>query len=42
MTGGREAVLGRVRAALGPAVEVPEVPRAYRAGGRPAVPAATR
>jgi L-lactate dehydrogenase complex protein LldG len=33
MTGGREAVLGHVRAALGPAVEVPEVPRAYEQAG---------
>jgi L-lactate dehydrogenase complex protein LldG len=31
--GGREAVLARVRAALGPAVEIPEVPRAYRQAG---------
>jgi L-lactate dehydrogenase complex protein LldG len=30
---GREAVLARVRAALGPAVEIPEVPRAYRPAG---------
>ena len=30
MSGGREAVLARVRAALGPAAAVPEVPRAYR------------
>ncbi len=30
VSGGREAVLARVRAALGPAAEVPEVPRAYR------------
>jgi len=31
----REAVLARIRAALGPAPDVPEVPRAYRgAGGR--------
>ena len=29
----REAVLARVRAALGPAPEVPEVPRAYREAG---------
>ena len=29
----REAVLARVRAALGPAIEVPEVPRAYREAG---------
>ena len=33
MSGAREAVLARVRAALGPAVEVPEVPRAYRVAG---------
>ncbi len=33
MSGGREAVLARVRAALGPAVEIPEVPRAYRQAG---------
>jgi len=33
MTGAREVVLARVRAALGPAVEVPEVPRAYRVAG---------
>jgi L-lactate dehydrogenase complex protein LldG len=33
MSGAREAVLARVRAALGPAVEVPEVPRAYHAAG---------
>lgn len=42
MNGAREIVLGRVRAALGPTPEVPEVPRAYRragvlgAGGDPA------
>jgi L-lactate dehydrogenase complex protein LldG len=29
----REAVLGRVRAALGPGAEIPEVPRAYRQAG---------
>ena len=29
----RDDVLGRVRAALGPAVEVPEVPRGYRGAG---------
>jgi L-lactate dehydrogenase complex protein LldG len=33
VSGAREAVLARVRAALGPAVEVPEVPRAYRVAG---------
>ena len=33
MSGGREAVLARVRAALGPPVEIPEVPRAYRQAG---------
>ena len=33
MSGAREAVLARVRAALGPAAEVPEVPRAYRDAG---------
>jgi L-lactate dehydrogenase complex protein LldG len=33
VSGGREAVLARVRAALGPAAEVPEVPRAYREAG---------
>jgi L-lactate dehydrogenase complex protein LldG len=33
MSGAREAVLARVRAALGPAPEVPEVPRAYRDAG---------
>ena len=33
VSGGREAVLARVRAALGPAVEIPEVPRAYRQAG---------
>jgi L-lactate dehydrogenase complex protein LldG len=33
MSGGREAMLGRVRAALGPAVDVPEVPRSYRQAG---------
>jgi L-lactate dehydrogenase complex protein LldG len=33
VSGGREAVLGRVRAALGPAPEIPEVPRAYRQAG---------
>ena len=29
----REAVLARVRAALGPAIQVPEVPRGYREAG---------
>jgi len=33
VNGGREAVLARVRAALGPAAEVPEIPRAYRQAG---------
>ncbi|MGO9891290.1 MAG: LutC/YkgG family protein [Solirubrobacteraceae bacterium] len=33
MSGGREAVLARVRAALGPAVEIPEVSRAYSQAG---------
>jgi L-lactate dehydrogenase complex protein LldG len=33
MSGARAAVLVRVRAALGPAAEVPEVPRAYRNAG---------
>jgi L-lactate dehydrogenase complex protein LldG len=33
MSGGREAMLARVRAALGPAPEIPEVPRAYRQAG---------
>ena len=33
MSSGREAVLGRVRAALGPAPETPDVPRAYRQAG---------
>ncbi len=33
MSEGREAVLARVRAALGPAAEIPEVPRAYRQAG---------
>jgi L-lactate dehydrogenase complex protein LldG len=33
MTGAREAVLARVRAALRPATHVPEVPRAYREAG---------
>jgi L-lactate dehydrogenase complex protein LldG len=33
MSGAREAMLARVRAALGPAAEVPEVPRAYRDAG---------
>src|SRR5450755_1624752 len=33
VSGGREAVLARVRAALGPAPEMPEVPRAYRQAG---------
>ena len=41
MTGGREAVLGHVRAALGPTVEVPEVP-APMSRRAPGVPAATR
>jgi L-lactate dehydrogenase complex protein LldG len=33
VSGGREAVLARVRAALAPAAEVPEIPRAYREAG---------
>jgi L-lactate dehydrogenase complex protein LldG len=33
MSGGREAVLARVRAALGPVADVPEVPRSYRQAG---------
>ena len=33
MSGGREAVLARVRAALGPAVEIPEVRRDYHQAG---------
>jgi hypothetical protein len=33
MNAGREAVLARARAALGPAPEIPEVPRAYRQAG---------
>ena len=33
MSGGREAVLARVRGALGPTAEIPEVPRAYRQAG---------
>ncbi len=33
MSDGRETVLARVRSALGPAVQVPEVPRAYRLAG---------
>ena len=33
MSGGREAMLARVRAALVPAAEVPEIPRAYRQAG---------
>jgi L-lactate dehydrogenase complex protein LldG len=33
MSSAREAVLARVRAALGPAAEIPEVPRAYRNAG---------
>ncbi len=33
MSGSREAVLTRVRAAIGPQPEVPEVPRAYRQAG---------
>jgi L-lactate dehydrogenase complex protein LldG len=33
MTDGREAVLARVRTALGPAPEIPDVPRAYRQAG---------
>jgi L-lactate dehydrogenase complex protein LldG len=33
VSGGREAMLARVRAALGPAPEIPEVPRAYRQAG---------
>jgi L-lactate dehydrogenase complex protein LldG len=36
MSGAREAVLARVRAALGPAPAVPEIPRAYRGAGAPA------
>jgi L-lactate dehydrogenase complex protein LldG len=33
VSGSREAVLARVRAALGPAAELPDVPRAYRQAG---------
>jgi len=33
VSGGREVMLARVRAALGPAPEIPEVPRAYRQAG---------
>jgi L-lactate dehydrogenase complex protein LldG len=33
VSGAREAVLARVRAALGPAAQVPEIPRAYRGAG---------
>jgi L-lactate dehydrogenase complex protein LldG len=33
MTGAREEVLGRIGAALGASVDVPEVPRAYRQAG---------
>ncbi len=33
MSGGREVVLARVRAALGRPVAIPEVPRAYRQAG---------
>jgi len=33
VSGGREALLARVRAALGSALEIPEVPRAYRQAG---------
>jgi L-lactate dehydrogenase complex protein LldG len=33
VTAARDAVLARVRAALGPSLEVPDVPRAYRRGG---------
>ncbi len=33
MSGGREAVLARVRPALGPAAEIPEVPRSYHQAG---------
>jgi L-lactate dehydrogenase complex protein LldG len=33
VSGGREAVLARARAALGPAAEIPEVPRTYRQAG---------
>ena len=33
MSGGREAMLARVRAALGPAPEIPQVPRGYRQAG---------
>ena len=36
MTGAREAVLGRIRDALGPGAAVPDVPRAYRPAGAPA------
>jgi len=32
----REAVLGRVHAALGPGATVPEIPRSYRGAGEPA------
>jgi L-lactate dehydrogenase complex protein LldG len=35
MSGAREAVLARVRAALGPAPAIPEVQRAYRGAGAP-------
>jgi L-lactate dehydrogenase complex protein LldG len=33
MSGGREAVLARVRTALGPAPAIPDVPRAYQQAG---------
>jgi L-lactate dehydrogenase complex protein LldG len=33
MSDGREAMLARVRTALGPAPEIPDVPRAYRQAG---------
>jgi L-lactate dehydrogenase complex protein LldG len=33
MSTGREVMLGRVRTALGPAPEIPDVPRAYRQAG---------
>jgi L-lactate dehydrogenase complex protein LldG len=36
MSGAREAVLARTRAALGPAPAIPEIPRAYRGAGAPA------
>jgi L-lactate dehydrogenase complex protein LldG len=37
VSGAREAVLGRVREALGPGVAVPEVPRDYRGAGQAAL-----